>query len=408
MPPRRARVAPEPGSLVDILNKHNHTSLFNRPICWTDQHSRLLGLRFSERKIPDAVRNMGDSAVFSKCPRPCPNHKAQAARVLESMLKAGTDFCWDFRPVHHALDGMFPDVFTSVYPDLHIRFGNKVYRDVVRVQLLWNTPKNYDSNSFDSASTLPSGSFGIPNAAPFAPSRGDLPLMAYLGRSQVSVVREHLFRVMCQPGKPNEPVSRLRGLRSKLVTPLNPDHDAHLAGIFLAMAQKHFYDDWSPTSSQASSTSNDTTMQMPHFHPVKLRILMDNRENSEFIMYTATVTPAFLRLFHNPRRSTAASTPGITIEYAKIPFSPVENLRVQLGYMIGADVVGELDGLEPAKTDEKSDSLKRRRELLEVFNRSFDEDTLEPRLMSPKRRYTEENVPAVGSGVVPEVGHFGL
>ena len=48
-PCRRRITRAEPGSLYDILHDHAGTSLYVVPICWTDQHTRLLGVRFRAR-----------------------------------------------------------------------------------------------------------------------------------------------------------------------------------------------------------------------------------------------------------------------------------------------------------------------------------------------------------------------
>ncbi len=65
------------------------------------------------------------------------------------------------------------------------------------------------------------------------------PILAYVNRAQLSLIRQNLFRIVPGPmhgDRANTPVSRLQQLRSKLLVPEDVDHDAHFVGIMLAMA----------------------------------------------------------------------------------------------------------------------------------------------------------------------------
>ncbi|KAK3317393.1 hypothetical protein B0T19DRAFT_291002 [Cercophora scortea] len=407
-PPRRRRVRitrPEVGSLYDIMHDHAGESLFVNPICWTDQHPELLGVRFTElprilTPVPDFVsgRNTEPSRV---------------ARTLTSELHTLVErdngqariFCKN-RAIKHVMATLFPSTLSNprTSAELDLYFGQRVYRKAVRVPCVWKSPANGLENSFDSAPTLPSSSFGrIPvsrqeSTPEYSPNQ---PILAYVNRSQLAMVRQNLFRVV--PGRgniPNEAVLSLQRLRSKMLIPSNIAHDSYIVSILLAMAQAHFYNDPSSkasSQSSAGSRASNKTLKIPPptFTDVKVQVITHDEgdaSNPSFIIYTAVVTPAFLSRFMYPHKAPPSGPDmdcdgGLQITYTPVSFWPILGLKERLTKALGREVAGEpwhydpehiglwdvlveppTSPLIPAAT------LKRRRPLSEVLNSSFEDD----------------------------------
>jgi hypothetical protein len=211
-------------------------------------------------------------------------------------------------------------------------------------------------------------------------------------------------------------VYRLQQLRAKTLAPTNPDHDAHFVGIFLAMAQRHFYNTPPPSSRRDSQWSpGNARPPRPNFQDIKLRILSHDNETAEFLVYTGHVTAKFLERFHDPNRvpqdDNEEGVPGIKIEYTRVPIWPILGLRERLGKAFGEDMVGAFDADE-IKTWEDEDETeeqeeeqeqeeeintngKRKREAYnDVFNGSFEEESDEEAVLTrEKRRRLSEAAP---------------
>ncbi|GKU14446.1 unnamed protein product, partial [Fusarium langsethiae] len=134
-------------------------------------------------------------------------------------------------------------------------------------------------------------------------------------------------------------------LRACLLTPSNPDHDAHFVGIFLGMSQRHFYPVIRKRESRMSTEQG--IPPCPEFHDLNLWILTKDTETSEFIVYKGNRTKEFLEKFHDPSKAPAddgeAGVSGLKIEYTRVPIWPILGLGERLGKALAEDVVGASD-----------------------------------------------------------------
>lgn len=232
-------------------------------------------------------------------------------------------------------------------------------------------------------------------------------MLCYIGRAQLASIRKNLFRIAPGPKKtPNEPVSRLQQLRAKALIPSNADNDAHFVGIFLAMAQKHFYENL-PLFGQLKGQSSRTGARSnkPRFEDIVLRILTHDTETSDFMVYTAYVTAGFLERFEEPSRVPRlredGGVPGMRIEHTRIPIWPILGLKERLGLALGYDLVGAIDvdkierWEEPEGEDARpaSSSKRKRQALTEVVNSSFEEDADDEPALGGKKRCLAEGPP---------------
>ncbi|KAH7463337.1 hypothetical protein FOMA001_g18233 [Fusarium oxysporum f. sp. matthiolae] len=284
-------------------------------------------------------------------------------------------------------------------PELHLYFGGRVYRDAVRAQLMWNYPSEEAKSSyssFKSVSTRPAESFNISTQSSPNYSPSNLPMICYIGKTQLTSVRNNLFRVASGPGRTwNEPVFRLQQLRARILVPSNSDHDAHFVGVFLGMAQKHFYTT-PPVSSRRDSpiSPGQSIPPSPHFHDIKLKILTHDIDTSEFIVYTGNITKAVLEKFHDPFKAPADDddtiVSGLKIEYTRVPIWPILGLRERLGKALGQEIVGtfnpdEIEAWEKDPEKRPSGEKRKRDVLTEVVNSSYEEETEEePAIVSKK------------------------
>ena len=332
------------------MHEHAGTSLFLRPICWTDLHAQLLGARFEElppcdTPVPSTVLGSPPSKGHM---RPSPTITTLSNALSELLSANLVHPILTATAVRTVLQTMWPDTFSKsrLIPEWHVYFGGRIYRDAVRAPIMWNFPPESapsSSASFDSVSTKPADSsdlLGVPSQTT-THNPASLPMLCYIGRGQLASIRKNLFRISQAPGKrPNEPVQRLQQLRAKTLVPANADHDAHFVGIFLAMAQRHFYglpssasrknSQWSPAPGRPSR---------PQFQDITLRILTHDSDTADFIVYTGHVTAGFLERFHDPNEAPEALTdgtlPGMDISYTRVPIWPILGLRERLGKALG-------------------------------------------------------------------------
>ncbi|CAI6098651.1 unnamed protein product [Clonostachys chloroleuca] len=423
---RRCRriIQPSKNSLYDLMHEHAGTSLFVRPIFWTSIHLDVLGVRFAELpvcdlRLPEDIPGSPPSKGHMR-----PSQKIRTlSNALTDILLPGTQHpvlsSNAIRTIMHTLwPGSFKE--SKLMPELHLYVGGRIYRDSVRAQVMWNFPSELpgtSQNSFESISTVPAESFGIISPSSSNPHNPtDLPMMCYIGKNHIATIRKNLFRIVPGPqNAPNGPVQRLQQLRSKMLMPANPDQDPHLVGIFLAMAQRHFYglptthgrrfSPWRPPKEISTR---------PNFRDLKLRILTHDIETSEFIIYTAVVTAQFLDRFHNPFRVPAGSDeselPQMDISYTRVPIWPILGLRERFGKALGQDVVGyfspdkvetwEVDPepTEPTASVEPTAAVKRKHESLnDVLNVNYEGETSESEAdepaLSAKKRCLSEGSP---------------
>ena len=406
---RRRIIRPEQGSLYDIMREHCGTSLYVLPICWTDLHARLLQARFLEQD-PILTPLPSSKSPLRYEPRPSQT-AAGLSRDLTVLLspELTRPFC-KTRAIKSVLSTLFPTTMSrpKTGGELDLYFGDRVFRKAVRVPIIWKRPECITA-SFDSAVTRPATSFGrIPSSSHESISSSswscnnsqstrDEPMLAYINRTQLALVRANLFRIVAGPDngdRSNGPVSRLQQLRSKMRIPENAEHDAHFVGILLAMAQAHFYESRSMQPSRSSSQSsrmNGSSQKddptKPDFRDVTVQLLTHADDSAEFIVYKAVVTAGFLRRFSTPAKfSKLEAIPdcGMNIEYTKVPIWPVLGLKERLGKALGREIAGDIlpddESIETWESQEdrqaRLGSLKRKRidreALSEVFNQSFE------------------------------------
>lgn len=196
-------------------------------------------------------------------------------------------------------------------------------------------------------------------------------MICYISKTQLASVRTKIFRVASGPNRTrNETVLRLQQLRARMLVPSNSDHDAYFVGVFLGMAQKHFYPT-PPLSGRRDSRIGNAIAPgrgippCPNFHDIKLRILTHDTERAEFIVYTGNITKEFLEKFHNPFEAPAddddAMVTGLKIEYTRVPIWPILGLKERLGQALGHEIVGSFNP-NVMETWEKDPKKTRQRE----------------------------------------------
>lgn len=421
---------PARNSLCDLLRRHPRIPLFRPPVHWTDMHSQVLGAHFQE--LPPC-----DTPLPQNIPGTPPSKgHLLPSKAITTLSHALTeilhpdDACADLysnatrkgsSAVKTVLSTLWPAIFGQpiLFPQLHIFFGGRPCPIPVHMQLMWHYPDDNvqsSQSSFRSISTRPAESNGLfSGSAPAAHNPTGLPMICYIGQDQLATIRRSVFRI--RPGSElcrNEPVSRLFFLRSKAVMPANLHHDAYLVAIFLAMAQRHFYDVPVPSSWRDSRWSTWAEKPpRPAFEDLKLRILTHDSDMEHFIIYTGHITSKFLDRFHDPSTTPTSdeikdegeNDPlGIRIEYTKVPIWPILGLKERLGKGLGEEVVGQFNPseMETWDTDSEDDAprnTKRKREALGDmfrFGEETDDDEQESSL-KPKRQRLQEG-PPIGVG----------
>ncbi|KAK0388038.1 hypothetical protein NLU13_4282 [Sarocladium strictum] len=397
---------PVQGSLYDVMHEHAGTSLFLRPICWTDTHAELLGARFEglppcDTPVPSSIPGSPPSKGHM---RPSPTITALSNALTEILAPNQFQSIVTFGAVRTVLQILWPNTFSKprFMPEWHLHFGERVYRDAVRAPVMWSFPMQHahsSTASFQTTSTQsvtssdPLGDLvaGVHNPA-------GLPMLCYIGRSHLAAIRRNLFRIARGPSQvPNEPVLRLQNLRAKKLIPSNPDHDAHFVGIFLAMAQRHFYGPCITSRQESQAKLLASRRNRPHFQDIKLRILTHDSDTADFIVYTAYVTAHFLQRFHDPASRPDGATSeseGMKIEFTRVPIWPILGLRERLGKALGRDLVGIIDEdkietwqpIEEEAPKSPTRGKRKRDALAEVVNSSFeDECDTEPSLGGKKQ-----------------------
>lgn len=356
----------EPSSLLDIMQQDCGKSLFVLPMCWTDDHTKLLKVRFVDvepvlRPVPDF-----DSPKRAKYP-PRPSMMATAlTRELTELLNPSRAQPWlKLRAIKAVMGFFYPTTMSMPKSgmDLDLYFGGRKYRRALRIPVLWDRVDGIAS-SFDSAATRPASQYGqIPSGGEESgfdiesqsshlsgnnsQSTLDVPMLAYVNRSQLALIRANLFRIC--PGPENDlrntPIFNLQRLRGKRLIPANLDHDAYLVGILLAMAQAHFYPSAPKTEERPNigRCGGQKHCKLPKFKDVTVKLLTHTDEPAEFIVYTAVMTAVFLEKFNSPEKAPMVqpgSDSGIDIKITKVPVWPLLGLQERLGKALGREITG--------------------------------------------------------------------
>ena len=370
--PRTVRLSkPTKISLLGIMRQNDRSSLFERPLRWTDLHVRLLGVQFSElapsdkphpaRTVPGSSPSKGTlypsttiqtlSESLSRILVPVENTTIAASPLEEAAIA---------NAVNTAMSTLWPDAFqfAKTHLKMPIYFNGRAYDKAIDMMVAWNAPGPGQSNSRSGkliCTRLQAGK-GKSTRGADAPN---LPTICYVGKDQLADMRRKLFRIRSPlQGFANEPVERLRELCIGKLAPANSDQDAYMGGLFLAMAQAHFY------KTHEQLVANGESGQ-PDFQDIKLRILSHDSCTEEFIVYTCVVTAGFLDRFHSPRHTPKApdgnTVPGLDIQYVKVPIWPILGLRERIGLALG-DFVGLFDPaiMERWDADEDNRKIKRK------------------------------------------------
>lgn len=399
---------PKHGSLYDIMHEHAGESLFVPPICWTDIHAQLLDAHFVDRDpirkpVPDF------NCASSKYPPRPTKLAALLSKELASVLSPKVvPFCSE--SMKSVMRTFFPATFTKAKSDheLSLRCGSRIVKRAVRVGVLWKQP---DSNgSFDSAATKPASFPGRIPSSSCRPSESQSsdqtnvsnqsaanpPILAFVNKTYLNAVRQNLYRVWPGPtggDELNAPVSSLQKLRSKRLVPATRGHDAYLVAVMLAIAQSQCYPSRSSklpsrfSSQRSSQQSMDEPLEpQPKFRDIPVRLLSQDTDAAEFIVYSTTVTTDLLRRFDDMSWAPHVKKEqnrDLRIEVTRVPIWPLLGLKERLAEALGEDISSEVcqtlanTDIETWETEEERGlrlgSLKRKRVALpDLYNKSFD------------------------------------
>ncbi|KAH8901948.1 hypothetical protein BR93DRAFT_866111, partial [Coniochaeta sp. PMI_546] len=356
--PRRSRriTRPEPGSLYDIMHDNSGVSLYVMPICWSDIHARLLRVRFTELQ-PILYPVPGPKLCgWDACP---PARTAnELARELTALLASEKSTRWftKTQAIKGVMSTMFPETLSrpKSNTELDLYFGDRVFKKVVRVPVLWR--RETVGTSFDSAVTQPAASLeklsmssqndGVSSTPP-QPSQ---PLLAYINRKQLKAIRSNLYRICSGPvdgDHRNTPVQRLQQLRSRQLIPAHEDHDAHYLAIMLAMAQSYFYSGACQKSSSQSSPrfGGGKIIENPPttFSNIMVHLITHADDAAEFVVYEAEITSTFLERFAYPAKAPAGDVDaGLKIHFRRVPVWPILGLKERLAKALGYEIAGNL------------------------------------------------------------------
>ncbi|VTT78653.1 unnamed protein product [Fusarium fujikuroi] len=372
---------PETNSLYDIFQQYAGTPLFLRLIYWSDLHAQLLGARWEE--LPSCKTPLPSADPGTA---PSQGHLSPSNTIIrlsnaltQILLPDPLHFILSSDAVKSVLETLWPTPFnkTQDQPKIHLYFGGFVYHDAVHAQLMWNYPSEdakSSKSSFESLSTETAESSNISKQSSPKYSPANLPMICYIGKTQLASIRNDLF-------------APLLDLDEQITNPWLASRSCGL---------KYFYPAPSDEN-KAKHRSRISSLQgippSPNFHDMKLKIMTHDIDTSEFIVYTGYITKEFLEKFHNPFKAPAndddAMVSGLKIEYTRVPIWPILGLRERLGKALGQEIVGTFDPdkMETWEEDpEKPRSEKRER----ASSLSPSEDTEEePEIISKKRCLSE-------------------
>lgn len=387
--PCRKIKSPEIGSLYDILHDSSGSSLYVPPFCWTDQHTSLLG-RFVQRPPQNTPTPSATSS-----PRRTPQSFTPLAIInisgqLDLMMEEGSSQYQQSTSMEIILDILFPSRLSNTSGILTMRCGSARYSSAIRCQGMWKCAsvlRSFESATASipgsSSSSLGTWAYGkwMDSATPY-----DTPVLAYISRDHLNYMRRSCYRISSFPdGSFNYVIHSLQQMRSRKLTPKNPDEDQYILATMIAMAQQHVY------------TGIYTGVG---FAPrdIRVSVITLSREDASFIVYTAVISTAFLHFFNYPDKAPPGD-PKITIEYQRVPVWPVLGLKERLGQVLGKDIVGEVNPTRMETFEDEwvteSDSEKFDKETYAVsFGSKLSGERTPipstPRVMPPKRKVLSE------------------
>jgi hypothetical protein len=330
------------------------TSLYLMPICWSDIHSRLLGVRFHE--LRPILNPLPGSKLCGWDACPPAKTANDISRELSTLLASEKTTRWftKTQAVKKLMKIMFPAALShpKSNAELDLYFGDRVHQKVMRVPILWGRSED-DDMSFDSAITQPatssdkmSTSYLDPISRPVAPNR---PLLAYINKRQLRAIRSHLYRVCSGPvdgDQCNTPVQRLQRLRSKQLIPFDEDQDAHYVALMLAMAQSHIYGAAGsrPRSGSPPRLGGGKIIDNAptSFSNVRVHLMTHSDDTAEFVVYEADITATFLERFAHPAKAASEdASSGLDITFHRVPIWPILGLKERLAQALGSEIAGD-------------------------------------------------------------------
>ncbi|KAF6515099.1 hypothetical protein HZS61_005005 [Fusarium oxysporum f. sp. conglutinans] len=126
---------PAKNSLYDIFEQHSGTALFVRPICWTDLHAQLLGVKWEELPPCDTPQ-----PTISPATPPSPGHLNPSNTIITLnnalaciLLPDPMHPILTSNAVETALMTLWSKAFSEPHylPEFHLYFGGLVYRNAV-------------------------------------------------------------------------------------------------------------------------------------------------------------------------------------------------------------------------------------------------------------------------------------
>jgi hypothetical protein len=266
--------------------------------------------------------------------------------------------------IKRILSTMFPNTLSKTQSNLRmeIRVGNAVFKHCVRVPLMW---KRYSKHTLDSNFTEIRDSYDrVPSSSvqSATPTWSYQPVLVFINRTRLHQVRGTLYCPRPGPGKSaNIPGERLQKLLFKRLKPQNADEDSYVVTTMLAIAQWHCSSSLSRSSPR--SLPQPSPLPQPEVRDIPVKIITQDHEKAEFIIYSTVVTAAFLDRFAFPSKAPAATDiqgRGLTINLTRVQIWPLLGLKERLAKALGPEIAGDLahhdiadSNIETWETDEE-------------------------------------------------------
>lgn len=270
---------------MELIRRNPGINLLVPPSLWGKTHAELLGITLKKRapvEHPTPVSEPG-SKPSKGLLRPSTTI-SELAHSLSELLQPTSAHPDPSLHVGIVLGLLYPNVFGNAEqkPKLDLIFGNR--RGRVAVPLMWNYPDSADKT----------GSLSTPRST--VPAKPAMPMVCYVDTAKAS---------------------------SRQPLPM------YLAGVFIAMAQKHF-----------------ATTPQPAYVDLTLRIVTHDSKAKAFIVYTGHVTTKLLQRFAYPYEAPmdyANQVDGLEIEKTPVPMWPILGCKERLGQAMGEEVVGPVN-----------------------------------------------------------------
>lgn len=365
---------PEPGSLYAEMKKTSGGPLWVKPVYWNERQLGILGVRWHElppitdpapQPIDTDEGSIRDQHPNTCAPRDSSSLFCDLKKLALSTSPGSHGIHADRIAIQGILGKLWPAAFgTPQFETLHLIADGMTYPDCVPAQMLFPqmTPDNTPS-SLMTRWELKANSNRI------TPKKGERSLFwsPKFGACYISpkeLARIHHRDRFSKPSLSHQTEMRMKRISSGM--------DPVLVGLFLSMAQRHFYasprfnlvkcklykDGYGCKKRKARYIPCSGSITDPVLGDVKLRIISHeirkpgsyDDDAAYFLVYTATVKGDFLRRFHDPFSAFLGDDGkprGLDIEYTRVPMWPVLGLRERMGKALGMDFVGPFDDTMP-------------------------------------------------------------